>query len=161
MVSQEAAMTLEPLLTAPTSIQLHVAMVLTAIIPGTWLLYLSRKGSRGHRAIGILFLGLMVLGALSALFIRRADTHSTPLAFWLTHISVPVVLLMAWLAVRAAMRGNIKLHRFCVSGLFMGGLMVNMVINLSQSTSPLHRALFTTPTHLEARLDAPQGDTVR
>jgi uncharacterized membrane protein len=148
-------MTLEPLLTAPTSIQVHAAMVLAAIVPGIWLLYLSRKGSPGHRAIGVLFLGLMALGALSALFIRRSETHSTPLAFWLTHVSVPVVLLMVWLAVKSAMRGNIKLHRFCVSGLFMGGLIVNLIINLSQPNSPLHRAIFTTPARLEARLDAP------
>ena len=148
-------MTLEPMLTASTAIQVHVAMVLAALVPGTWLLYLSRKGSKGHRAIGILFIGLMVAGAFSALFIRRSETHSTPLAFWLTHVSVPVVLLMAWLAVTAAMKGNMKLHRFCVSGLFMGGLVVNLTINLAQSTSPLHRALFTAPARLEARLDAP------
>jgi uncharacterized membrane protein len=148
-------MTLEPMLSASTAIQVHVAMVLTAIVPGAWLLYLSRKGSKGHRAMGILFIGLMVAGSLSALFIRRSETHSTPLAFWLTHVSVPVVLLMAWLAVTAAMKGNIKLHRFCVSGLFMGGLVVNLIINLSQPTSPLHRALFTPSARLEARLDAP------
>ena len=148
-------MTLEPLLAAPTSIQAHVALVVMAIAPGTWLLYLSRKGSRGHRAIGVLFLLLMVAGAISAMLIRRSESHSTTLAFWLTHLSVPVVLLMAWLAVDGARRGNIKLHRFCVSGLFMGGLMVNLAINLALPHNLLHRAFFTSSPSLQARLDAP------
>ena len=65
-------MDLTPLLNAPLAIQIHVATVLLAFVIGGWLIFLSRKGSPGHRALGALYLALMTATAIAAAFIQAA-----------------------------------------------------------------------------------------
>jgi len=146
-------MTLQPLLHTPLAVQAHLAGVTAAFVTGAWLIYFSRKGSPGHRALGVLFLALMSLAALAALFIRKP--HGPFFGFTFTHLFVPFVLVMVWLAVRSAMRGDIRLHRFCTRGLFMGGLVVNAVINLVLVHGVIHDVVFTPPATLQAKLDKP------
>ena len=43
-------MSLAPLFAAPFAVQLHVFTVVPAFALGTWLIFLSRKGARRHRA---------------------------------------------------------------------------------------------------------------
>ena len=64
-------MTIEPLLHAPLVVQAHVVTVVPAFVLGAWLLLFSRKGSRWHRALGVMFLALMVTTAIMSLFINR------------------------------------------------------------------------------------------
>ena len=72
-------MTLEPLVHAPAAVQAHVATVLPAGLLGLWLLVFSRKGSRSHRAVGVLFLALMVLAHPLQLGLRLAQLPVLPL----------------------------------------------------------------------------------
>jgi hypothetical protein len=58
-------MTLDPIIQAPIAVQLHVATVLPAFAIGAWLIFVSRKGSRHHRLLGKVFLGLMVATSTS------------------------------------------------------------------------------------------------
>jgi uncharacterized membrane protein len=148
-------MTLQPLLHTSWAIQTHVAAVTAALVVGAWLIYFSRKGAPGHRALGVLFLGLMSLVALSALFIHKRTPHSAFFGFSLTHLFVPCVLVMVWMALRSAMRGDIRLHRFCTRGLYMGGLVVNAAINLFLVHGVVHDVVFPAPTTLQAKLDTP------
>ena len=122
-------MTLQPLMTAPLAVQVHVAAVLIAMGAGAWLIYFSRKGGKGHRALGVSFLGLIVVACLASMFIHRS-AHPIAYGFSFTHVLALFVLGMVWLSITSIRRGNIKLHSFCVRGLFMGALMVNLVINI-------------------------------
>jgi len=51
-------------------VQAHVATVVPAFVLGAWLLLFSRKGLRWHRAVGTLFLTLMVTTAITSVFIH-------------------------------------------------------------------------------------------
>ena len=123
-------MTLEPLLHAPVAVQAHVATVLPAALLGLWLLAFSRKGSRGHRAVGVLFLTLMVTTALIALFIHRRAPESPVFGMSTTHLFVPFVLFATWRAIDGAVRGNISQHRRWVVGLFVGAILINGMNNV-------------------------------
>jgi uncharacterized membrane protein len=156
-------MTLEPIFAASPAIRMHLTLVAAAIPLGAWLMWPSRKGSPAHRKIGITFMILVVGGSIVSLFIRPGETHSTQLAFWLTHITAVLVPVIAWMAISAARKGNIPRHRFWVGGLFMGGLMVNLVVNLTNQNGLLHQAMFGSGARVEARL-APRsapGDVQR
>jgi uncharacterized membrane protein len=125
-----AGVTLEPLIRAPLAVQAHVATVLPAFVLGTWLLMFSRKGSSWHRAIGALFLGLMVATAIIALFIHRQRPESPLLGMSPTHLFVPFVLFATWRALSGALKGNIKQHQRWVMGMFLGALVINGLNNV-------------------------------
>jgi hypothetical protein len=71
-----ARMTLEPLLHAPLPVQIHVATVVPAFFVGTYLIFVSRKGARHHRVLGYLYLSLMTITAVAALFVRAIMPNS-------------------------------------------------------------------------------------
>ena len=123
-------MTLEPLIHAPLAVQAHVATVVPAFVLGTWLLLFSRKGLRWHRALGAVFLGLMVATAIIALFIHRQMPGSPVLGMSPTHLFVPFVLFATWRALDGAMTGNIKQHRRWIMGMFVGALVINGLNNV-------------------------------
>ena len=123
-------MTLEPLLEAPIAVQAHVATVLPAAALGFWLLAFSRKGSREHRAVGVLFLTLMVTTALIALFIHRRTPEGAAFGMSSTHLFVPFVLFATWRAIDGVWRGNISQHRRWVVGMFIGAIVINGVNNV-------------------------------
>src|SRR4029453_5021029 len=85
-VVSRSDMTLEPLIHAPLAVQAHVGTVLPAFALGAWLLVFSRKGSRWHRALGALFLGLMASTAIIAVFIHRQTPDSPLLGMSPTHL---------------------------------------------------------------------------
>jgi uncharacterized membrane protein len=116
--------TLEPLLHAPIAVQAHVATVVPAFLLGTWLLFLSRKGSKLHRIVGVTFLTLMVATATIALFVHLRMPNSPVFGLSPTHILVVVVLFAVWRALAGALQGNIKQHRVWVSGLYFGSLII-------------------------------------
>src|SRR5207253_472277 len=63
-------MNLDPLLYAPLAVKVHLATVVPAFAIGTWQIFLSRKGSVGHRTLGYVYLGLVTVTAIDALFIH-------------------------------------------------------------------------------------------
>ena len=123
-------MTLEPLLNAPVAVQAHVATVIPAAVLGLWLLAVSRKGSRSHRAVGVAFLTLMVTTALIALFIHRRTPDGPLFGLSTTHLFVPFVLFATWRAIDGAFSGNISQHRRWVVGLFVGAILINGLNNV-------------------------------
>ena len=123
-------MTLDPLIQAPFIVQAHVATVVPAALLGTWLLAFSRKGLRWHRALGAMFLMLMVTTAILALFIHRRMPASPVLGMSPTHLFVPFVLFATWRALDGALKGNIKQHQRWVMGLFFGALLINGLNNV-------------------------------
>jgi uncharacterized membrane protein len=123
-------MTLDPLIQAPFIVQAHVATVVPAALLGTWLLVFSRKGLRWHRALGAMFLILMVTAAIISLFIHRRMPASPVLGMSPTHLFVPFVLFATWRALDGALKGNIKQHQRWVMGLFFGALLINGLNNV-------------------------------
>jgi len=111
-------------------VQAHVATVVPAALLGTWLLAFSRKGLRWHRALGAMFLMLMVTTAILALFIHRRMPASPVLGMSPTHLFVPFVLFATWRALDGALKGNIKQHQRWVMGLFFGALLINGLNNV-------------------------------
>ena len=123
-------MTLEPLIHAPFVVQAHVATVVPAFLLGIWLLAFSRKGLRWHRAVGTLFLILMVTTAVISLAIHRRMPGSPLLGMSSTHLFVPFVLFATWRALDGARKGNVKQHKRWVMGLFFGALVINGLNNV-------------------------------
>jgi uncharacterized membrane protein len=123
-------MTIEPLIDAPLVVQAHVVTVVPAFVLGAWLLLFSRKDSRWHRALGVMFLALMVITAIISLFIHRRMAESAASGMSSTHLFIPFVLFATWRAINGALKGNIKQHRRWVMGLFFGALVINGVNNI-------------------------------
>jgi uncharacterized membrane protein len=136
------AMTLEPLLRAPLVVQAHVATVVPAFLLGLWLLVFSRKGLRWHRALGALFLILMVTTAIITLFIHRRTPGSPVLGMSRTHLFVQFVLFATWRALDGALNGNIKQHQRWVLGLFFGALVINGLNNVFLLPGITHDVFF-------------------
>jgi len=65
-------MNFEPLLHAPLAIQIHVATVVPAAIIGL-VIFMRRKGTRLHKALGRLWVTLMAATAISSFFIHQIN----------------------------------------------------------------------------------------
>ncbi|WP_141049253.1 DUF2306 domain-containing protein, partial [Brucella melitensis] len=65
-------MNFAPLLTAPLAIQIHVAAVVLAAIIGL-VIFLRRKGTKLHRALGRVWIVLMIATAISRFFIHQIN----------------------------------------------------------------------------------------
>lgn len=95
----------------------HLSAVLPAIPLGAWLL-LSRKGTPLHRTLGKAWLGMMIVTALSAIFIRSGGSFS-----WI-HLFVPLTLVGAWQVYSTARSGAIAKHRGHIVQMYLGALMI-------------------------------------
>ncbi|HKX63667.1 MAG TPA: DUF2306 domain-containing protein [Rhizomicrobium sp.] len=117
-------MTLAPLLAAPFAVQLHVFTVVPAFFLGTWLIFFSRKGARRHRAVGYVYLTLMTITAITALFIHEIPAIDIVYGFGPIHIFSVVTLWGVVGALRGAWSHNIKLHRSSMLGVYIGGILI-------------------------------------
>ena len=117
-------MTLEPLFHAPLAIQIHAATVIPAFFVGTWQIFLSKKGARAHRAIGYLYLALMTITAIAALFIHALMPKSPFFGLSPVHIFVPITLFGVASALYGAWTHNIRAHRNAMIGTYIGGLLI-------------------------------------
>ena len=99
------------------SVMIHVAAVIPAVPLGGYLL-VSRKGTKLHKRLGKLWLVLMVVTAISIIFIRGGTDFS-----WI-HIFVPITLLGAYNAVTSIRAGDVQAHKKHLIGMYMGALMI-------------------------------------
>ena len=111
-------MTFEPLLDAPTAIQIHVAAVVPAALLGAYLL-VRPKGTPQHRVLGKIWLTLMVVTALSSFFIHQVNVFY---GFSPIHVLSIFVLFGCWRAIANARKRNIEAHKRIVRGLYLGGI---------------------------------------
>ena len=113
-------MTLEPLIHSTLAIQLHTAAAILAFLLGGLVLF-RRKGDRVHRIGGRLWVGLMVVVAITSFFIH---------AIQIVGIWSPIHLLSVatlgflghgvWLARRRAITD----HRRVMQGTYVGALVL-------------------------------------
>ena len=117
-------MSLAPLLAAPFAVKLHVATVVPAFALGTWLIFFSRKGAPRHRAAGYVYLTLMTITSIAALFIQTIMPNGPFHGFSPIHLLVPLTLAGVVGALYYARRHNIRAHRRSMLGVYIGGLLI-------------------------------------
>jgi len=117
-------MNFDPLLHASLAIQIHVATIVPAFLLGAWQIFLSTKGGPLHRKVGSVYIGLMIVTAISAFFIRAASLPDMPSfrGFTPIHLFIPVVLINVGLTLFALRTRRFKLHRATMMGLFVSGI---------------------------------------
>ncbi len=91
-------MSLSLLLQAPLTIQIHVVFALLALILGAGLL-LGRKGTNVHRILGRIWIGVMVITAMSSFFISSLRLY---FGFSPIHILSVFTLIGSFQAITAA-----------------------------------------------------------
>ena len=111
-------MNFEPLLHAPLAIQIHVATVVPAAIVGL-VIFVRRKGTRLHKALGRLWVMLMVATAISSFFIHQINLIG---GFSPIHILSILVLAGCARAVMAARAGQLEAHRRIMRSVYLGGI---------------------------------------
>jgi uncharacterized membrane protein len=131
-------MTLEPLLDAPFAVQIHVATVTPAALLGAYIL-LNPKGTPQHRLLGKLWMALMVVTATSSFFIHQINLFY---GFSPIHLLSISTLFGSWNAVAAARRGDIRLHRRIVTGLYFSGIVLAGLFTFLPGRI-MHRVAFT------------------
>lgn len=117
-------MSLEPLLSAPLAIQVHVTTVVPAFVIGTWQIFLSRKGARHHRFWGYVYLALMTVTAIAAIFVQTIIPDGPFWGFSPIHLFVPMTLFGVFGALYGARTHNISMHRRSMLGVYIGGILI-------------------------------------
>ena len=114
---------LAPLLNSPLPVQVHVATVVPAFVIGTYLIFFSPKGAPQHRALGYLYLALMTVTSIAAIFVHEVNPNGfmgrSPI-----HLFVPLTLFGVFGAIHGARTRNIKRHRGSMLGVYIGGLLI-------------------------------------
>ena len=106
------------------AVVIHLATVLPALPIGLYL-FATRKGGTRHRWLGRLWMALMAITAIAALFIR----HLNDGAFSFVHLASVVTLVGIPLAIRAAQQGRIADHRANLVNMFIGALLVSGLLS--------------------------------
>ena len=99
------------------AVVIHVATVLPCVPLGGYLL-LARKGTARHKQLGKLWLLLMLVTAVSAMFIKTNGSYS------FIHLFVPVTFHAAWKTVATARAGDIAGHKKHLVFTYLAALMI-------------------------------------
>lgn len=139
-------------------IAIHMSAAIAAIAIGPIALW-ARKGRqqrpRLHRAFGYAWVTLMLVTAMSALFIRDFRLPNiagyTPI-----HLFVPYVLVSLTMAFRALAQNRIDLHRKIMTSTYIGACLVAGIFTLLPSRF-LGNLIFVQWLGLATGLPAPTG----
>ncbi len=104
-------------------VYVHLATILPAFVIGTYLM-IRRKGTQQHRLLGKVFLILLIATAITTLFLKAEVGPTLFGHFGFIHLFSFLTLYSAPAAFFAARRGNIKVHRFYMIGLYLGALLI-------------------------------------
>lgn len=113
-------------------IAVHMTAAIAAVALGPVALW-ARRGHaaqegrsqrpRLHRAAGYAWVTLMLVTAISAIFIRDFRLPNIS-GYTLIHLMVPLVFGSLFFAFRALLRGNIRLHRRVMVSLYVSACLV-------------------------------------
>jgi uncharacterized membrane protein len=95
----------------------HLVAALAALVLGAWVLG-RRKGTALHRTLGRVWVGLMLVTAISSFWIRGSGSFS-----WIHGLSVFTLCALGG-AIWFARTGRIAHHRKTMIGIYAGGLVV-------------------------------------
>ena len=102
---------------------LHLGSVFPAFLIGTFLL-VSRKGNPVHKALGKIYMYLMLFTALVTLFMSAAVGPTILGHFGFIHLFSVLVFYSVPAAYFAARNGDINRHRANMIGLYVGGILI-------------------------------------
>src|SRR5712691_5465567 len=102
---------------------LHLATVSPAFVIGTFLL-VRRKGTLLHKTLGRIYLSLMLTTGLTTLLMPAQVGPSLLGHFGFIHLFSLLTLYNVPTAYFAARRGDIKVHRGNMIGLYVGGILI-------------------------------------
>ncbi|OYU50056.1 MAG: hypothetical protein CFE31_00375 [Rhizobiales bacterium PAR1] len=113
-------MTLAPFYAAPVFIKVHIIAALTVASLTPLQFWGFRKGSLPHRASGYLWLGAMLVVAISSFWIRASGLEPRLGPFSFIHLLSVLALFSIYTAIRHARAGNIIGHRKTLIALSIG-----------------------------------------
>lgn len=116
-------MRLDILWEAGPAIIIHTICAFAALALGI-AMFVRKKGTKSHKIIGRVFVILMAVTALSALFITGLNGKH-----WsLIHLFVPLTFYAIWELFHHIRKGDIVKHEKAVKGLFFGALLIPGII---------------------------------
>lgn len=104
-------------------VYVHLATVVPAFFIGTFLL-LRRKGTSNHRALGKVYMLLMLSTAVVTLFMTAQVGPTLLNHFGLIHLLSFLVLYSVPAAFFAARNKDLKAHRNNMIGVYVGGILI-------------------------------------
>ena len=107
----------------PFPLLVHLAAAASALVLG-FVMLARRKGTASHKALGRVWVGLMLTVAVSSLWIPRF-LHLT----WI-HLFTLLTLLTLPLAIYRVRNGDTTGHARAMKGLFIGGLVIAGILTL-------------------------------
>jgi uncharacterized membrane protein len=113
-------MSLAPLLNASPAIQIHAFTAITAFVLGVVQL-LGVKGTSRHRALGYVWVALMLVIAISSFWIHGMRQLGP---FSLIHLLSIMVLVMLPAGLYFARIHRVRGHKLTMVGLFAGALVI-------------------------------------
>jgi uncharacterized membrane protein len=129
-------MSLAPILAAGAAVQIHLASVVVAFVIGTWLM-VRPKGTPTHKALGRVYVALMLASAISTFWIRGLGQGSPS---FLHLLSIFVLVALPYAIVMARL-GRVRAHRHTMIGVYVGGIWIAGLLTLLPGRL-LHRAAF-------------------
>lgn len=108
-----------PILAASAAIQIHLVCAAAIVVLGA-VMMVSRKGRTFHRIAGWTWAGLMLVVAVSSLFITELNGDKLS---WI-HLLSGWTLLVLPLTLVAARRHKVSAHRRGMMGMYYGGLLI-------------------------------------
>lgn len=107
-------------------IAVHMSAALAATALGPFAIW-ARRGRLQrpllHRRLGITWVLLMLITALTALFIRDFRLPNLAGFTWI-HLFIPITLGALWVAFRRLRLGDIRGHRTSMQSLYLGACLV-------------------------------------
>ena len=114
-------MSLDPLLQAEVGIQIHAFSAIAAFLLGGFVLW-RRKGTRLHKALGRVWVVLMLVVATSSLFINEIRLIGPFSPIHIFSLMVYLGIGQALWAIRV--QRNVAAHRANMQGVYIGSLLL-------------------------------------
>ena len=130
-------MSLEPLLSAPLAIQLHAGAAIAAMGLGALILF-RRKGTPLHKALGRIWVGLMLVVATSAIFINEIRLVGP---FSPIHLFVLLTYAGIGFGLWEIRHGRVETHQAAMKSTYLGALLLTGAFTLLPGRR-MHDALF-------------------
>ena len=135
-LTKEGEMNFEPLLNASLAIQIHVAFALLAIMLGAYVLWARKRGL--HKMMGRVWVGAMVLVALTSFFINEIRMVGP---FSPIHILSIITFIGLWRAVQLVRMGRIFEHQKAMKSIYFGALVIPGLLNFIPNRT-MHEVAF-------------------
>lgn len=135
--------------------QAHWLVAIAAFALGLWIL-IATKGTRRHVRLGRLWLALMTVVSLSAMFVKNNDPESPiymAYGFSFIHLLVPFTLLMLYLGVKAIRSGNVTAHRYIMISTFLGSLVLAGALTFLPGRH-MHSLFFADELTIQKKIEA-------